>query len=424
MINPLRYLRHKVFGINNLSGGKVLNPTVIWFLIGMILANLANNMYRMYLPIYILNELGASIEQVGLVFTVSALMPLTFQVLGGWVSDMVGRLVAIAVGSMGGIVGYFMIITAKTWQFMMLAIAVEYFSNVMVSPSFGPFIADQSEPHVRGKLYGISTALFAIVTVVGPPLGGLIANYYSIKTLLWIGAIPYVMSFILRLSMGIWELRQQKARSKLKISTLTSGLKNLFGIAKLEKTVIWLIITGGIIDIVSKNIPREVMPLFMEEIAGLNPQQIGVVSAMFGIATMLFAVVAGSLSDRIGEKWIISTGFIFVAAGLIIFTVVPAVPLFILAWFIYGMGNAMLGPTVSSLVSKIVPKNQYGLAFGLFRTMTGIIALPSSWLAAKLWVEFTPQTPLFIAIVIVFIFSFISWKKLELNTDLNNQEIV
>ena len=46
-----------------------------------------------------LKELGASVGQIGLFFTLSQIIPLAMQILGGWVSDTLGRLRSVALGS-------------------------------------------------------------------------------------------------------------------------------------------------------------------------------------------------------------------------------------------------------------------------------------------------------------------------------------
>lgn len=78
----------------------LLPPIMRWFMFTMVLANIAASMSRMLLPIY-LTELGASVGQVGLVFTLTSVVILILLILGGWISDSIGRLRAIAIGSVG-----------------------------------------------------------------------------------------------------------------------------------------------------------------------------------------------------------------------------------------------------------------------------------------------------------------------------------
>lgn len=63
----------------------LLNSTMIPFLASMVLANIAGHMYEPLLPLY-LKSLNADVVQVGLFFTLSQIVPLTLQILGGWIS--------------------------------------------------------------------------------------------------------------------------------------------------------------------------------------------------------------------------------------------------------------------------------------------------------------------------------------------------
>ena len=64
----------------------LLTPIMRWFMLAMILANIAGMMLPMLMPIYLI-ELGASVAQVGLVFTITSVVILFLQIMGGWISD-------------------------------------------------------------------------------------------------------------------------------------------------------------------------------------------------------------------------------------------------------------------------------------------------------------------------------------------------
>ena len=60
----------------------LLSPILRWFMFAMILANIAGSMSPLLMSIY-LTQLGASIEQVGLVFTLSSAAIPFLQVFNG-----------------------------------------------------------------------------------------------------------------------------------------------------------------------------------------------------------------------------------------------------------------------------------------------------------------------------------------------------
>jgi MFS family permease len=71
-------------------------------------------------------------------------------------------------------------------------------------------------------------------------------------------------------------------------------------------------------------------------------------------------------------------------------------------------------PAYDSLISKAVPEDRRGLAFGLFGTSLGILSLPFPWIGAQLWERFGPQTPFWITMAACLISIPIAWCKFVL----------
>src|SRR5512137_1536954 len=103
----------------------LLNLNLRWFLLAMILANIAGQMAYSMLSLYLV-DLGATVGQVGLAFTVAALVPMVLQIFGGWFSDTVGRLRAIALGSSIAMFGYLIFFISPSWVWVMIGLCVEY----------------------------------------------------------------------------------------------------------------------------------------------------------------------------------------------------------------------------------------------------------------------------------------------------------
>ena len=98
----------------------LLTRPLLIFMGTMILANIAGRMYQPLLPLYV-QSLGADVGQIGLFFTIGAVAPLLFQILGGWLSDSMGRLQAIAIGSLAGAAAYVVYLAAPTWQWLLIS---------------------------------------------------------------------------------------------------------------------------------------------------------------------------------------------------------------------------------------------------------------------------------------------------------------
>src|SRR5512136_1659009 len=95
----------------------LLTGLILVFLLAMILANVGGQMYGPLMSLYV-RDLGASVPQIGLFFFLASIVPLVLQILGGWVSDTLGRLRAIAIGSVVGIFTYVALVLAPTWEWL------------------------------------------------------------------------------------------------------------------------------------------------------------------------------------------------------------------------------------------------------------------------------------------------------------------
>jgi len=200
---------------------RILSNTLIVFMVAMVFANIAAEMYMNMLPLY-MKYLGADILQIGVFFTVSQIVPLVLQVLGGWVSDTIGRLRSVAIGSLIGLGAFISPIFVPTWQWLYLSEGLNALTRSLIGPSFGAFIAEETDEEHRGKVYGITDTIYTVVTVIGPPLAGWLADTYGFRIMLAVAAGIYVCATTIRLILA--KIRSIKKRSEKNCPSLPSRL--------------------------------------------------------------------------------------------------------------------------------------------------------------------------------------------------------
>jgi MFS family permease len=394
----------------------LLSGLLILFLAAMVFANIGGNMYGPLMPLY-LKDLDASITQIGLFFTLSQIVPLALQILGGWVSDTLGRLRAIAIGSVFGVIGFIPLVLADSWQWLLLAVAVGSVARALVGPSFDAFIAEHSSEENRGKVFGISQAIFMIVSVLGPPLGGWLAGMYGFKLMLLVAGIFYLIATVIRLGMAREAAKTAVTKKdKLTFSGLKTNLAAMFVLIFSGGLITWMLLIDGLRDI-SFQFSENLFPVYMQEFGGLGLQQIGWVMSFFGLAMMLSTIPGGWLSDKAGERVGIATGMVLLSASLFFLVSIPSGPqnqwLFYVGWGIAGVGAGISGPAYQSLISKAVPEKNRGMAFGLFSTSLGLVSLPAPWIGAQMWERVGPTFPFTITAIVLLISVIPIWLKFK-----------
>lgn len=392
----------------------LLSGLLLLFLAAMIFANIGGNMYGGLMPLY-LKDLGSSIPQIGLFFTISQIVPLFLQILGGWVSDTLGRLRAIAIGSVFGVIGFIPLILADSWGWLVISVAIGSVARSLVGPSFDAFIAEHSSEENRGKVFGISQTIFMIVSVVGPPLGGWLAEDYGFKLMLLVAGVFYFIAAVMRIGMAREAAKTETTKKQLSFDSLKSNLGAMFGLMFSGGLITWILLTDGFRD-VSFQLSENLFPVYMQEIGGLSIQQIGWATSLFGLSMMLVTLPGGWLSDKVGERFGIALGMILMSGALFVLINIPEGNkwLYFAGWAMAGMGAGVSSPAYQSLISKAVPQNLRGVAFGLFSTSLGIVSLPAPWIGAQLWDRFSPQFPFTITAIVILLSIVPIWLKFKL----------
>ena len=375
----------------------LLSPVLRWFLVTMILANIAGAMYGGFLPLY-LKSLGADVTQIGLFFTISQIIPLVLQILGGWISDSLGRLKSIAAGSISGVVSYIALILAPTWGWVFLGEGLNAITRSLVGPSFGAFVAEESQEDSRAKVYGLVETFYTIVAIVGPPFGGFLVDHYGFKIMLIVAASIYTIATVMRVHMArkTSHLGQEEGKkARLELGALKVNLSAIFGLVVAGGLMTWIVITDGIRDI-SFSLSNSLIPVYLEGIANLTAQQIGWLSAILGIAMMITSFPAGHLADRRGERLAIALGFGLQSIGFLVFIKAETFLVYAVSYFIIGVGFSLMSPAYQSLLSKVLPQKLRGTGFGLIQSGLGLFSLPAPAIGAKLYADISPATPFWI----------------------------
>lgn len=399
---------------DNAKRQPLLSKLILLFLLAMVLANIAGNMYAGILPLY-LKSLGASVSQIGLFFTLFQILPLILQILGGWISDSLGRLKSIAMGSIAGVLSYVGLILAPTWQWVFMGESLGAITRSLIAPSFGAFIAEESAEENRARVFGITQSIFLIVSVVGPPLGGWLTDNYGFKFMLIIAGLIYTTATILRVFMAKRAASHERENSsgKLTLSSLKDNLGAMLTIMVSGGLVTWLLLTDGVRDI-AYSLSFTYIPVYVEQIGGLSTTQIGWLSSILGVANMAISIPAGWLADKKGERVNIVLGFILQFIALIIFVRLDTFIGYAIVWSLFGFGIGLMHPAYQSLLSKALPKKLRGTGFGLMQSSLGLFSLPAPLVGGYLYENISPRFP-FVITAWVSLFTVIpAWLKFKL----------
>ncbi|MCX6510128.1 MAG: MFS transporter [Actinobacteria bacterium] len=171
----------------------------------------------------------------------------------------------------------------------------------------------------------------------------------------------------------------------------------------------WVIWTTVAVDLIGFGIVLPILPQYAERF-GAGAAVIGVLSASFSLAQLVFAPVWGKLSDRIGRKPIIIISLFGTAIGSLVTGFAGALWVLFLGRIIDGISGASVS-VAQAAVADISPARQRARYMGLIGAAFGVgfVAGPAIGALAALG---GPKVPFFVAAAIAAVNALIALKRL------------
>ncbi len=122
-----------------------------------------------------------------------------------------------------------------------------------------------------------------------------------------------------------------------------------------------LAVSAVVAMMVGASAPSPFYPVLQQEI-GFSAATMTAIFAVYAVALLLTLLVAGSLSDHLGRRPVISAGFVVLAVSMVAFWHADTVTVLVAARIVQGVAAGMLMSSLSAAVVDLDPKDRPGLA--------------------------------------------------------------
>lgn len=335
------------------------------------------------LPIFLANSLGASARAIGTIEGLAESVASLLKLFAGYLSDRLAKRKSLVVaGYSVASLARPLLAFAQTWtQVLAIRLTDRVGKGIRTAPR-DAMIADTVRVEQRGIAFGFHRAMDHAGAVIGPLIGYVlvilfVANAKSPTTkefsrIFLVASVPALIAVLV----AMFFMRESPVKSSSENQVRKLSLRGFDSNFKRFLLVLALFTLSNSSD--SFLILRAMD-------AGVSVAVVPLLWAAHHGTKVLSSLLGGDLSDRLGRKRLIVSGWILYAAVYAGFAYATNQASLWVLFLVYGIYFGLAEGAEKALVADLVRPEQRGTAYGLYNLAFGITVFPASFLMGTIW---------------------------------------
>jgi MFS family permease len=365
------------------------------------------------LPVFLSLTLGASPGIVGLIEGAAESISSLLKLFAGHFSDRLGkRKIFVVLGYALSSFARPLLAFAATWyQVLVMRVADRVGKGVRSAPR-DAMIADTVAVEERGLAFGLHRAMDHTGAVVGPLIGYLLVLLFSanrnaptagdFNKIFLLASIPalaavLVVAFFVRESFRPNAAPDAALDAALGIAPDIKSAPLRFSLRGFDGNFKRFLVIVALFTLSNSS---DAFLLLRAESAGVSIAAIPLLWAILHVSKVVSSLFGGHLSDTLGRRRLIVSGWVLYAAVYAGFAFVSNHISVWILFLIYGIYFGLAEGAEKALVADLVRPEQSGTAYGLYNLAFGITVLPASLMMGALWDWRGPQTAFLVSAIL------------------------
>ncbi|MCS7115889.1 MAG: MFS transporter [Nitrososphaerota archaeon] len=350
--------------------------TMVYIFASTFIVTLGFGAYVYLIPVFAMT-LHASYVDLGLIGTAAAIPYAIVPIFSGHLSDRFNRIHVFLLGIVYNALATVILIIASDAKQLIILRLIGGIGLALFWPIAEALISSLTPSEHLVKVMGRFSATWALGYLIGPFLGGYISQNFGYYSLFLLTSI-IIASAIVPLAKVLPHYR----------SNFNLGRKGFdVSIIKNALPAYLLVLPHALIF----NVLLSIFPGYASSLK-ITDLEIGILFTLFGLARIVFFLLSGSLI-KYGFKPLMMTASLILFLSSIMLTLFQTTLTFILPLVMMGIAIGILSPALMSVVIRMVPREQVGLAIGVYESFFGIGFIIGPILAGIIAEVWLPNTP-------------------------------
>jgi MFS family permease len=331
-------------------------PRQFWILVmGMFIDTIGRTMLNPFLMLYVTKRFDVGMTEVGVLFGLIAIAGMLGRMLGGALTDRLGRKWMVIFGLTISGLSSLAIGAAGTFE---LLFAVMLFVGLVASiggPAQGAMIADILPEEKRTSGFGIFRVIANISWVCGPVLGGLLVTR-SYTPLFIADAVASTITASI-VFLAIQETRPASREDKPE----QTMAQTFVGYRDVLKDVTFMLFIGVCVFMTIGYLQiYTTLSVYLRDIHGVAERAYGWLMSMNAATVVLLQISISRQVEKHRPMIMMALGAFLYAVGLGMYGFTSSYVPFVIAMLVITVGEMVVMPTMQALVAKMAPEDMRG----------------------------------------------------------------
>ncbi|MED3891100.1 MFS transporter [Peribacillus frigoritolerans] len=361
------------------------------------------------LPAY-LDSINQGGTAAGLMIAIFAGAQLIFSPIAGKWTDQFGRRKMIIYGLVGLTLSMFIFYAVNSIWLLYASRIIGGIGAALLIPAIFAYVADITTFDQRAKGNSLVSAAMSLGIVVGPGIGGFLADFglkfpFLISALVSLSAVVFSI-FVLKESETAQVTQSMDAKTETMLRKITLSVKKPYFIP----LIITLVMSFGLMAYES------VIGLYLDNQFNSTPKDIAVMVTATGIVSVIVQLfVVDRIVQRFGEVNVLNIFISVAAIGFLLSLFASNYLIFFLISLIIFLSTSILRPVLNTLISKMAG-NEQGFAMGMNNAYMSIGNVLGPTLAGMMY-DVHITYPFMLGLILLFITLMITmaWQKRSLH---------
>jgi len=341
-------------------------------------------------PVYIRSSLGASMTELGFVFSASNAVAAATQILSGFLSDKYGRKWLHIMGTLLAVFSPLMYALAGNWLDLVPWVMLSGFAMGLYLPIRWVIVADVSSTETMASAYSWVNISWLVGSTVAPFVGGIAADLFGIR-------IPFFTCFVLRLAVVPLTFLLQETRRKRQVKGVNYKNEQTDMIDKYLLTVV-LFSLINIIQGVGIGVTQPAIPVFVLSNFQVDFTFVGILYAIgFGFASIIAQIPGGKCSDLFDRRKVMFVTFIASSPFFLLFAYSRNTLELIVFMFLSRIILNLSWSPFQTLMMDATPSSKWGLINGVSAATFWMGLLIGNAFSGILWDSLGMLAPFYVS---------------------------